>query len=196
MGSGPPPVGGNPRPRCHGPRKRLWNWFLWRVRKRLPLGHQWMRQQAAWRRERARRRYPSALKKEEAGILQFDVSSISPRAPSISRGSHSLFRFLADRVTPTIPALALSKVPKLGTPATTRWRSERAPRTTASAVAAGESSCVAIEVVRPLSYGPPWAHYLGGYQGRLLGGPLGLPGLRCTTLDGVKHRDYGGEVPG
>jgi hypothetical protein len=24
----------------------------------------------------------------------------------------------------------------------------------------------------PLSYGPPWAHYLGGYQDRLLGGPL------------------------
>jgi hypothetical protein len=38
-----------------------------------------------------------------------------------------------------------------------------------------------------LSYGPPWAHYLGGYQDRLLGGPLGLP-------DGVEHKDYGGEV--
>jgi hypothetical protein len=24
-----------------------------------------------------------------------------------------------------------------------------------------------------LSYGPPWAHYLSGYQDRLLGGPLG-----------------------
>jgi hypothetical protein len=23
----------------------------------------------------------------------------------------------------------------------------------------------------------PWAHYLGGYQDRLLGGPLGPPGL-------------------
>jgi hypothetical protein len=23
-----------------------------------------------------------------------------------------------------------------------------------------------------VSYGPPWAHYLGGYQDRLLGGPL------------------------
>jgi hypothetical protein len=30
---------------------------------------------------------------------------------------------------------------------------------------------------RDLSYGPPWAHYLGGYQDRLLGGPLVLPGL-------------------
>jgi hypothetical protein len=30
-----------------------------------------------------------------------------------------------------------------------------------------------------LSYGPPWAHYLGGYQDRLLSGPLGLPG--CAT---------------
>jgi hypothetical protein len=47
-----------------------------------------------------------------------------------------------------------------------------------------------------LSYGPPWAHYLGGYQDRLLGGPLGLPGLHYTTLDGVEHKDYGGEVLG
>jgi hypothetical protein len=47
-----------------------------------------------------------------------------------------------------------------------------------------------------LSYGPPWAHYLGGYQDRLLGGPLGLPGLRCTAPDGVKHKDYRGEVLG
>jgi hypothetical protein len=47
-----------------------------------------------------------------------------------------------------------------------------------------------------LSYGPPWAHYLGGYQDRLLGGPLGLPNLRCTVPDGVKHKDYGGEVLG
>jgi hypothetical protein len=47
-----------------------------------------------------------------------------------------------------------------------------------------------------MSYGPPWAHYLGGYQDRLLGGPLGLPGMRYTTLDGVEHKDYGGEVLG
>jgi hypothetical protein len=47
-----------------------------------------------------------------------------------------------------------------------------------------------------LSYGPPRAHYLGGYQDRLLGGPLGLLDLHCTTLDGVKHKDYGGEVLG
>jgi hypothetical protein len=50
--------------------------------------------------------------------------------------------------------------------------------------------------LRALSYGPPWAHYLGGYQDRLLGGPLGLPDLRCTTPDGVKHKDYRGEVLG
>jgi hypothetical protein len=37
---------------------------------------------------------------------------------------------------------------------------------------------------------------LGGYQDRLIGGPLGLPGLRCTTPDGVKHKLYGGEVLG
>jgi hypothetical protein len=47
-----------------------------------------------------------------------------------------------------------------------------------------------------LSYGPPWAHYLGGYQDRLLDGPLGLPGLRYTAPDGVEHKDYGGEVLG
>jgi hypothetical protein len=47
-----------------------------------------------------------------------------------------------------------------------------------------------------LSYGPPWAHYLGGYQDRLLSGPLGQLDLRCTAPDGVKHKDYGGEVLG
>jgi hypothetical protein len=47
-----------------------------------------------------------------------------------------------------------------------------------------------------LSYGPPWAHYLGGYQDRLLGGPLGLPGLRYTAPEGVKHKDYTGVVLG
>jgi hypothetical protein len=47
-------------------------------------------------------------------------------------------------------------------------------------------------VLGGLSYGPPWAHYLGGYQDRLLGGPLGQPGLRYTTPDGVEHKDYGG----
>jgi hypothetical protein len=52
------------------------------------------------------------------------------------------------------------------------------------------------KVLGGLSYGPPWAHYLGGYQDRLLGGPLGLHDLRCTTPAGVKHKDYGGEVLG
>jgi hypothetical protein len=47
-----------------------------------------------------------------------------------------------------------------------------------------------------VSYGPPWAHYLGGYQDRLLGGPLGLLGLCHTTPDGVGCKDYGGEVLG
>jgi hypothetical protein len=49
---------------------------------------------------------------------------------------------------------------------------------------------------RFLSYGPPWAHYLGGYQDRLLGGPLGLPGLRYTAPEGVEHKDYTGVVLG
>jgi hypothetical protein len=47
-----------------------------------------------------------------------------------------------------------------------------------------------------LSYGPPWAHYLGGYQDRLLGGPLGLLDLCRTEPDGVRRKDYGGEVLG
>jgi hypothetical protein len=47
-----------------------------------------------------------------------------------------------------------------------------------------------------LSYGPPWAHYLSGYQDLLLGGPLGLPGLCHTAPDGVRRKDYGGEVLG
>jgi hypothetical protein len=47
-----------------------------------------------------------------------------------------------------------------------------------------------------VSYGPPWAHYLGGYQDRLLGGPLGLPGLRYTASEGVEHKDYTGVVLG
>jgi hypothetical protein len=41
------------------------------------------------------------------------------------------------------------------------------------------------KVLGGFSYGPPWAHYLGGYQDRLLGGPLGLPDLRCTAPAGV-----------
>jgi hypothetical protein len=47
-----------------------------------------------------------------------------------------------------------------------------------------------------VSYGPPWAHYLGGYQDRLLGGPLGLPVLLYTAPYGVGHEDYRGEVLG
>jgi hypothetical protein len=47
-----------------------------------------------------------------------------------------------------------------------------------------------------VSYGPPWAHYLGGYQDRLLGGPLGLLNLGCTTPVSVEHKDLDGEVLG
>jgi hypothetical protein len=49
---------------------------------------------------------------------------------------------------------------------------------------------------RSVSYGPPWAHYLGGYQDRLLGGPLGLPGLRYTAPEGMEHKDNTGVVLG
>jgi hypothetical protein len=47
-----------------------------------------------------------------------------------------------------------------------------------------------------VSYGPPWAHCLSGYQDRLLGGPLGLLDLCHTAPDGVGRKDYGGEVLG
>jgi hypothetical protein len=63
-------------------------------------------------------------------------------------------------------------------------------------VVGGPPSHSAIKRGWGLSYGPPWAHYLGGYQDRLLGGPLGLPGLRYTVPEGVEHKDYGGEVLG
>jgi hypothetical protein len=52
------------------------------------------------------------------------------------------------------------------------------------------------KVLGGLSYGPPWAHYLGGYQDRLFGGPLGLLGLCHTAPDGVERKDYGGGVLG
>jgi hypothetical protein len=45
-----------------------------------------------------------------------------------------------------------------------------------------------------MSCGPPWAHCLGGYQDRLLGGPLGLLGLCHMAPGGVGSEDYGGEV--
>jgi hypothetical protein len=47
-----------------------------------------------------------------------------------------------------------------------------------------------------VSYGPPWALYLDGYQDRLLGGPLGLLDLGHMTPDGVGCKDYGGGVLG
>jgi hypothetical protein len=59
-----------------------------------------------------------------------------------------------------------------------------------------EAILIDYKVLRGLSYGPPWAHYLGGYQDRLLGGPLELPDLHCTAPAGVEHKDYRGEVLG
>jgi hypothetical protein len=47
-----------------------------------------------------------------------------------------------------------------------------------------------------VSYGPPSAHYLGGYQHRLLGGTLGLLGLCHTAPDGVGRKDFDGQVLG
>jgi hypothetical protein len=39
-------------------------------------------------------------------------------------------------------------------------------------------------------------HYLGGYQDRLLGGPLRLLGLCHTAPDDVGRKDYDGKVLG
>jgi hypothetical protein len=50
------------------------------------------------------------------------------------------------------------------------------------------------KVRRSLSYGHPWAHYSGGYQDRLLGGPLGLLDLCYMAPDGVEHKDCSGGV--
>jgi hypothetical protein len=46
------------------------------------------------------------------------------------------------------------------------------------------------------SDGPPWTHCLSGYEDQLLGGSLGLIGLCHTAPDGVRCKDYGGEVLG
>jgi hypothetical protein len=78
-------------------------------------------------------------------------------------------------------------------------KSSRSPRETnpvclllTGAEAKGNTipEAVPFEGLAPVSYGPPWAHYLGGYQDRLPGGPLGLPGLRYTVPEGVEHKDY------
>jgi hypothetical protein len=53
-----------------------------------------------------------------------------------------------------------------------------------------------VPVVCPGVRCPDCRMNLGGYQDRLLGGPLGLPNLCCTAPDGVKHKDCGGEVLG
>jgi hypothetical protein len=55
---------------------------------------------------------------------------------------------------------------------------------------------LAPNMVWKLSYGPPWAHCLGRYQDRLLGGLLGLLDLCPTVPTGVTRKEYGGEVLG
>jgi hypothetical protein len=53
-----------------------------------------------------------------------------------------------------------------------------------------EDNLLDYNVLRDLSYGHPLAHYSGGYQDRLLGGPLGLPDLGCTAPDGVEQKAH------
>jgi hypothetical protein len=52
------------------------------------------------------------------------------------------------------------------------------------------------KVLGGLSYGHPWAHYLGGYQDRQLSGPLGLLNLGCMAPASVERKDYSGIVLG
>jgi hypothetical protein len=92
---------------------------------------------------------PPALKEEEAGFLQLEVSSISPRTPLISRGCRLLFCFLVDRVTPIVPALAPAKALRSGAPATTGRRLARVLRIAASATATGKLSRVTTTVTGP-----------------------------------------------
>jgi hypothetical protein len=148
-GGRPPPRGGFPRPRYHGPRRRPWSWYPRRAQKYPSLGHRWRHQQASRRCQRARRRYPPALEEEEAGFLQLEVSSISPRTPLISRGCRLLSYFLVDRVTPIVLALAPAKALRSGAPMTTGQRSARVPRIAAGAAATGEPSRVTAAVMRP-----------------------------------------------
>jgi hypothetical protein len=60
--------------------------------------------------------------------------------------------------------------------------------------AVGGGAHTRVAELTPVSYGHPWAHYSGGYQDRLLGGPLGLIDFCCMTPAGVKHNDYKGIV--
>jgi hypothetical protein len=46
------------------------------------------------------------------------------------------------------------------------------------------------KVLRVLSYGHSWAHYLGEYQDRLPGGPLGLLDLFYTAPAGMERKGY------
>jgi hypothetical protein len=74
-----------------------------------------------------RQRYLPSLEEEEAGFLQLEVSSISPRTPLILRGCRSLLCLFVDRVTPIIPTLAPAKALRSVAPATTGWCSVRVP---------------------------------------------------------------------
>jgi hypothetical protein len=59
-----------------------------------------------------------------------------------------------------------------------------------------EDTLLDYKVLGGLSYGCPWAHYLGGYQDRLLGGPVGLLDLGYAAPAGVERKDYKGLVLG
>jgi hypothetical protein len=60
-----------------------------------------------------------------------------------------------------------------------RTASAKPPARAARRVLGSNVGNVCSSARKRLSYGPPWAHYIGGYQDRLLGGPWDYPA--CAT---------------
>jgi hypothetical protein len=92
---------------------------------------------------------PPALTEEEAGILQFVVSSASPARLRFRGAVAHTFASFVDRVTPTVSSLTPFKALKVRTSMTTGRRSERVQQTAASVAAVGERSRVTTAVARP-----------------------------------------------
>jgi hypothetical protein len=74
------------------------------------------------------------LEEEEAGLLQFEVSSSLPTCPCF-RGWSSTLCFFVHRVAPTVPTLAPAKALRSDASVPTRRHSSRAPRAAGSAAA-------------------------------------------------------------
>jgi hypothetical protein len=148
-GSGPPLTGGNPRPHPHRPKGRPWSRPLRWARSRPPPSCRWRCRRAPRRRQRAQLRCPSALEEEEAGLLQFEVSStLSARLRFRGAAAHPSPSFVV-RGSPAVLDLVPVKALKLRTSLTTGQRSERVPQLAASVAAAGELSRTMTAAARP-----------------------------------------------